>query len=174
MARKRPRVVRKRRTREHIIADLCAHHVEGPILRVGFTAERIVHDYGVDLTMYTYNRHGEIEPDAVLFQLKATDHLKRSADGTAVLVRVERADLDGWLEQTFPVILIIYDAQTAIAYWLYIQRRFKGEKGPSKGTKKTVTIHVPVANVLNEDAVRHFATAKAAIQTQTRGVGHHG
>ncbi len=38
--------MRKRRTREHVIADLCAHHVEGFVLRCGWTVERTRHDYG--------------------------------------------------------------------------------------------------------------------------------
>src|SRR5215831_8519944 len=110
MPRERPRAVRKRRTREHVIADLGVHHVEGSILRCGFTAERVVHDYGVDLSMTTYDAKGEVESEFVLFQLKATDHLKRTADGTAVVFRAEQADLDFWLKQTFPVILVVYDA----------------------------------------------------------------
>ena len=92
---------RKRRTREHVSADLSVHHVEGPILRVGFTAQRIVHDYGLDLVMTTYNAHGEPEEDYVWFQLKATDHLKRTADGSAIICRIERVDLIGWLRRDF-------------------------------------------------------------------------
>jgi hypothetical protein len=69
-------------TREHIIADLSAHHVEGPIVRCGFTAERVVHDYGVDLYMTTYTAQGEVENDVVLFQLKGTDQLMRTPSGS--------------------------------------------------------------------------------------------
>jgi hypothetical protein len=77
MPRERRGKARKRRTREHIIADLGVHHVEGPILRCGYTAERIVHDYGLDLYMTTYGVNREAESAWVLFQVKATDHLKR-------------------------------------------------------------------------------------------------
>ncbi len=171
MARKRSRVVRKRRTREHIIADLSVHHVEGPILRVGYTTERFVRDYGLDLRMITYNIDGEPEPDWVLFQMKATDHLRLTADGTAVVFRVERADLESWLEQTFPVILVVYDAQSDVAYWLYVQAHLR--PGARMGTGGTVTVHIPTANVLNEAAVRRFSVAKAAIQRQAKGVRHH-
>src|SRR5438128_12076179 len=94
MPRERHRATRKRRTREHIIADLGVHHVEGPILRCGFTAERIVHDYGLDLYMTTYDADGQPESDWVLFQVKATDHLTRTAGGAAGIFLVERADLD--------------------------------------------------------------------------------
>jgi hypothetical protein len=40
---------RKRRTREHIIADLSVNHVERLILRCGWVARRMNPDYGIDL-----------------------------------------------------------------------------------------------------------------------------
>jgi hypothetical protein len=171
--KKRPRTARKKRTREHIIADLSAHHVEGHILRCGFTAERVVHDYGVDVYMTTYTAQGEVENDFVLFQLKATDRLKRTSDRSAIVFRLERADLDWWLVETFPVILVVYDAQADVAYWLYVQAHYEGRKGWPANRGKTVTVHLPMGNVVDEDAIRHFAAAKAAVQAQTKGVRHH-
>jgi hypothetical protein len=172
MPKERPKPARKRRTREHVIADLSVHHVEGPILRCGFTVERIVHDYGLDLSMTTYDAKGEVENEYVLFQLKATDHLKRTTDGTAIVLRVEKADLISWLDETYPVILIVFDAQAEVAYWLYVQAHFAGPKA-TMGRGTTVTIHIPAANVLDENAIRRFAAAKAAIHKQTKEVQHH-
>src|SRR5438046_4859887 len=123
--------------------------------------------------MTTFDANGEVENDYVLFQLKATEHLKRSADGTAVVFRVEQADLDLWLEEALPVIFVVYDAQTEVAYWLYVQAHFAGGKGSRRHAGKTVTVHIPMANVLKEPAVRRFAAAKAAILEQTKGVQHH-
>jgi hypothetical protein len=40
---------RKRRTREHVIADLSVNHVERQALLCGFSVERIRVDYGIDL-----------------------------------------------------------------------------------------------------------------------------
>src|SRR5947208_4975170 len=68
---------RKRRTREHIIADLSVHHVEGLALRCGYTVQRIVADYGYDLWLATYNEAGEAEADYNLLQLKASDSLRQ-------------------------------------------------------------------------------------------------
>jgi len=48
-------MVRKRRTREHIIADLGVNHVERHILLCGHTAERVFYDYGYDLALTTFN-----------------------------------------------------------------------------------------------------------------------
>jgi hypothetical protein len=169
----RPRAIRKKRTREHVIADLSAHHVEGHILRAGFTAERIVHDYGIDLYMTTYAADGEVENDFVLFQLKATDQLARTSDSSSVVMRVERSDLDRWLGETFPVILVVFDAQSDRGYWLYVQEYFERMKNlPSRGLK-SVTVDIPIANALTENSIRHFAAAKAAVKAQTKRVKHH-
>ena len=46
---------RKRRTREHIIADLSVNHVERAILRAGHTTQRVLQDYGFDLYLTTYD-----------------------------------------------------------------------------------------------------------------------
>jgi hypothetical protein len=56
---------------------------------------------------------------------------------------------------------------------LYIQAHFEETKGTSPRPGKSVTVHIPVTNVLNEDAIRRFAAAKAAVQVQTKGVRHH-
>lgn len=85
--------MRKRRTREHVIADLSVNHVERLVLRCGWTVERKRYDYGIDLIMDTYNANGEVENNRILLQLKATDSLRRSADGTVLPVRLEWRDL---------------------------------------------------------------------------------
>jgi hypothetical protein len=58
-----------------VIADLGLHHVEGHVLRCGFTLQRIHSDYGYDYVMWTYYERGEIESGFAYFQIKATDHL---------------------------------------------------------------------------------------------------
>lgn len=80
MARRKP-IPRKRRTREHIIADLSVNHVERQVLLCGYTVERHRHDYGLDLLMSTYDHNGEVENGEVRLQLKATDHLNRVQGG---------------------------------------------------------------------------------------------
>ena len=91
---------------------------------------------------------------------------------TSAQARVETADVHCWMRDTFPVILVLYDAQADVGYWLYVQAHF-APGGARIGTGQTVTVHIPVANVVDEAAVRRFAAAKAAIQEQTKGVRHH-
>src|SRR5262249_51160666 len=137
-------IPRKRRTREHVIADLSVNHVERFVLRCGHTVERRWHDYGFDLRLTTYNERGEFESGDILMQLKATDHLKWTADGSAVLFRIERADLQGWLAETMPVLFIVYDARNDAAFWLYVQAYFGEQKefDPTHGSQK-VTVRIP-------------------------------
>ena len=96
---------RKRRTREHIIADLSVNFVERQALLCGHSVERWLHDYGIDLLLRTFSANGQVESGAIYFQAKATDHLKRVAD-TYVAVTIKRADLRAWLTEPFPVILV--------------------------------------------------------------------
>jgi Domain of unknown function (DUF4365) len=107
MARRRSVTERKIRTREHVLADLSANYVEKQALQCSFAAERDRFDYGIDLTVKTFNRRGEVENGRIYFQLKATDRLKiRPTDG-GIPCRIERADLLHWLEEAFPVVLVL-------------------------------------------------------------------
>jgi hypothetical protein len=85
--------MRKRRTRQHVIADLTINYVERVVLRCGWTVERMRHDYGIDLMMRTYADTGEAEAGATYFQVKATDSLTRSADKQSIAVRLAWRDL---------------------------------------------------------------------------------
>ncbi len=161
---------RKRRTREHIIADLSANHVERQALLCGYSVERRAHDYGIDQVLFTYDANGEIENGEVLLQLKATDHLKTTSGGQHVVFRLERADLLAWLREPMPVILVVYDAVQEVGYWLYVQAYFTNEGSPSlKRKSTTITVHIPRSNVLDQAAVRRFAVFRDRILAQAAG-----
>jgi hypothetical protein len=84
---------RNRRTRGHIIADLSANFVERSALLAGYSVERIQHDYGIDLLLFTYNEAGEIENASISLQLKATDTLPVLAN-QAHFQRLQGFDLE--------------------------------------------------------------------------------
>ena len=175
MVKKKRAALRKRRTREHVIADLSINHVERHALLSGCTVERMIHDYGIDLLLFTYNRDGEIEEGQVFLQLKATDHLKVLADDASITVRVAKTDLRHWLEKLLPVILIVYDVQTDVAYWLYAQAHFMGKANFSlERMADQVSVRVPRANVINQEAIRTFARFRDDILAQVEGkIQHH-
>jgi hypothetical protein len=99
---------RKRRTRQHVIADQSVHYVEGFILEEGHTAERVRYDYGYDLVMRTFDERGYVEPDLVFFQIKASDALA-VIDGDCVY-DIEIRDYKLWRLEQMPVIFVLYDA----------------------------------------------------------------
>ncbi len=149
---------RKRRTREHVIADLGVNHVEKHVLLCGFVLHRIVQDYGLDLNMFTFSANGELENGEVWIQVKATEQTKRLADKAAIAWRLQQADLRHWLHQAMPVILIVYDVAADRAYWLHVQEYFEGPRRFGlTATGKSVTVHIPDDQVLDELAVRKFA-----------------
>jgi hypothetical protein len=143
---------RKQRTREHVIADLSVHHVEGFILDEGHTAQRLDSDYGYDLILFTYDERGYIEPDSVYFQLKAAESL--AAVGSAYVFDLDIRDYNLWMLEKMPVILILFDATRRRAYWLHVQGYFREDmaRRPRKGAK-TVRVRVPEGRVVNRRAI---------------------
>jgi hypothetical protein len=154
---------RKRRTREHVLADLSSNYVERFALRCGFAVRKLSPDYGLDLEIVTFDDNGYVESGVLWLQLKATDHLKTSRDGNAVLVRIEWRDILTWLVERYPVILVLYDAVRDRAYYLWIQEYCRGTAIFARLSGKTITVPVPTANLVNEEAIRGFAHAKRAL-----------
>jgi hypothetical protein len=63
----------------------------------------------------------------------------------------------------YPVILVVYDAGLDRAYWLAIQGHFSGMDRFARLRGKTVTIPIPIENVLDASAMREFARRKMAL-----------
>lgn len=149
---------KKKRPREHIIADLSVNYVEKYVLLCGYSVERIEYDYGYDLLVFTYNAEGEIENGQIYIQLKATDSLSILADQKTISFTIARSDLELWLFEPMPCILIIYDAQKSQAYWLYLQAYFESlEKFDLSQAGNSVTVRLPKDNILNQQAIKIFA-----------------
>jgi hypothetical protein len=134
---------RKRRTRQHVIADLAVHHVERFILEEGHTAQRLGSDYGYDLVMWTFDEQGYVEPGATYFQIKATETLEQR--GKDYSYDLDIRDFNLWMLEKPPVILVLYDASRKRAYWLAVQRYFRADpaRRPKQGAK---TVRVRVAS----------------------------
>ena len=150
---------RKRRTREHVIADLSVHHVEGFILHEGHTAQRLDQDYGYDLVIITYDTHSYIEAGALFVQLKAAERLQRvKAD---YVFDLDIRDYNLWTLNRVPVILILYDASQNQAFWLPIQRYFHEDaaRRPKKGAK-TVRVRIPNTHRVDRGAISQMRELK--------------
>jgi hypothetical protein len=165
---------RKRRTRQHVIADLSMNHVERHVLLAGHTVFPIRPDYGLDLAMVTYSGDGEVEPGILLIQVKSSDAPRFVVNGQAVAVTVERADLSVWLMEPLPVVLIMYDAQRDVAFWLYVQASYEpGTRVGLSASSRTVTLRIPTGNVVTADAMDRLAQLKNDLVLQAEGTTQH-
>ena len=160
---------RKQRTRQHVIADLSVHYVEGFILEEGHSAQRFGSDYSYDLLMRTFDHSGYVEPGAVYFQLKAAESL--FLIGTAYRFDVDTRDYHLWIEEEMPVVLVLFDAIRRKAYWLGVQRYFRDDNArqPKKGAK-TVRVQVPKRQLMNRQGIKRICGMKQAIQKPKLGV----
>lgn len=167
MARRRQPAGRKRRTREHVVADLGVNFVERVVLECGYAVERKRADYGIDLLIDTFDRRGEIETGQIQIQVKATDTLARTADGRTVTRRVAVADLRAWVFEIGPVVLVVYDARADTAYWLDVQE-YARAAGLELDTTRTVSLRMPVLNVWDRNAVRQLRMTKNRLAERAR------
>jgi hypothetical protein len=163
-----------RRTRAHRIADLSRHHFEGFVLRCGHTVEGFVNDYGYDLSLYTYDyskgEDGEYENEVIWIQLKATDNLVVRADEQTFVHRLRREHTNLWRDSLLPVILVVYDARNEMAYWLDVQEFLASDQGRLLEGQASITVHIPMTNVVNEDAIEQFRRMKNERSRYYRGV----
>lgn len=160
MASGRPDWRRKRRTRGHVIADLGVNYVERQALLCGFSVERFTHDYGIDLSVFTYDDNGEAEGGYLALQVKSTDRLATHSGGATFAIRVDAADLRRWLFESMPVILAVYDAASDRAFWLDVKQYARDQEIDEEDFGQTVTIRVPLGNVLDPDSVRSSREVK--------------
>jgi hypothetical protein len=151
-----------KRTREHQIADMSANYVESIVLKKGYVVEGFRHDYGYDLSFYTYHyppgsTDGEYENDSIKIQLKATDGIQTRYQGKYVGCQVDQEHLNLWRGETMPVLLVVYDAQKAAAYWLHVQPYIKGLSDKQIASR---TVLIPTANAVTEAAVEEWRQLK--------------
>jgi len=159
--------MRKIRTREHIIADLSANHIEYHAIKCGFSVERIASDYGYDLQIYTYDENGEFENGTIYVQLKATDFIKKykRKDG-GFAISIEKEHIECWSVEPMPVMLVLYDAKSETAYRVYVQAFFNTNSIDMKAVKKTHAIRFLKDSVVNESDMKKWRIYKNNILSQ--------
>lgn len=159
--------MRKRRTREHVIADLSVNYFERFVLLCGHTIEKFSSDFGYDLIICTYSESGELENGNIYVQIKATENIRISNDGQFVSFSLGKKDLNTWLFEPLPVITVLYDAKKNCAYWLYIQKYFSGlEDFDIQKVCKWHNVNIPTRNRVNRRSVGQFVKFKENVLKQ--------
>lgn len=163
---------RKRRTREHVIADLSANHVERLALAHSYSVEQTRHDYGIDLLIFTYSDKGYMENGHIEVQLKATESLKLRRGGRDVAFPVDLRDWNHWIGQPMPVILVVYDASESRGYWAHIQGYFNAGAFKIRKGAGSTTLRLLVRRTVTHKALRRFARLKEeALADARKGTG---
>ena len=126
--------------------------------------------------MFTFE-NGAFENGYVYLQNKATDDLNLVRKNSAVAFPADRADINLWNGETYPVILVVWDAQTEIGYWLYVQPYLKNLKKTGKfplpAGQATITVHLPAAHVIDRASIEKLRQYKNTIQRQVQKVVDH-
>jgi hypothetical protein len=147
-------VLTKRRTREHIIADLSVNYAERIFLCAGFVIDRVIFDYGYDLIVRTFAEGGHLEAGTILVQMKASDAPEYSERADFVSVRISEQDDLAWRSEYTPVLLITYDAKAENAYYVHYQTM------PATTRK---VLRIPTVNQLDVVAVQQVRAVKNSI-----------
>lgn len=162
-----PQGPRKQRTRQHVIADIGVHVVEGCILEAGFTAQRLGSDYGYDLVMNTFDEDGYIERGVVFVQVKAMGSLAEC--GTDYVYDVDIRDYRLWTYEDLPVIFVLFDATRRRAYWIAFPKHYEvGALQTPKLGAKTVRVRVPKRQRLNPRAIGTIRDLKLSTAERRR------
>ena len=141
--------MRKQRTRQHIIEDLGLNHVQRQVLKAGFVVQRYgENDYSYDGMIHTFDSNGESNNGMILFQLKSTDNIKFDKSQKVAKFDLSKRDLELWLLSKLTVLLILYDAQTEIAYYIDLQEYFEENRLLLKDVVKYVRVNIPTSNVV--------------------------
>ena len=163
---------RKRRTREHVIADLSYNFLERKVLLRGHWLDAPRNDYGVDAIMFHHGPNGNVENGEVRFQLKATEQIHLLVEGEHIAQRVATRDLRYWYFETYPVIIVVFDAPRNRAFWLHVQSYLEKRPAILESEADRVTLHVPFRNKLTLRTIDSFRELSLRIVTRHGGYRH--
>jgi len=150
--------MRKRRTRQHVIADLGVNYTEKQVLLAGYVLYRERYDYGNDCYIHTFDENGETENGEIIVQVKSTDNIQLVEKGFVFDLSVR--DLESWLTNRGPTILILYDAQLDTAFFIELQDYFAENRQALENVRKFVRVFIPLKNLLDTQAVQHLRALK--------------
>lgn len=158
---------RKRRTREHALAELCANHAERVALRCNLSALRIDDGAGITLALFTYTNDGTLEDGQVFLLAKGTDDSDALVQRGAINLPLDRAEVSLWLQEPMPCMVILYDSKADAAYWTYLQAQFENQQEPHfNDSDETLLVKIDRRHVMNEDAVLRFVRYRDGILSQ--------
>jgi len=144
-----------KRPRKHVIEDIARARLHRDFSNIGWTVEDLDRDYGEDLLVWIFERENAT-PWSFYVQSKATDRIDTllMKDGRNVAFSITSQHAQHWERFWEPVVLAIYDSKSDVTYWEIIQSYLESTRGLCvDDPRKTVTIHVPTDNLLDEEGL---------------------
>jgi Domain of unknown function (DUF4365) len=149
--------MKKRRTRQHVIEDLGLNHIEKHILLSGNVLRRFgEYDYGYDGMIDTFNEQGEAENLSFKIQLKSTDGIQLSPQKAGFIIDLSKRDLELWLKNQNPVLLILYDAKEDKAYFADLQTYFNENRLLLADVRKFVRVFLSPQSIFDKIAIQEL------------------
>jgi hypothetical protein len=149
--------MRKRRTRQHVIEDLGFNHVERHVLLAGYILRRFSqNDYGFDGMIDTFNELGEAQSLSFMIQLKSTDNIQKSREKETLTFDLSKRDLELWLNSVNTVLLVLFDAQKEVAYFIDLQSYFEKNRILLKNIHKFVRVYLPINAIFDTISIQNL------------------
>jgi hypothetical protein len=148
------------RSMAHIIEDISYNYVEKFIVELGYIAQAEDSDYGYDLFIrffdYDNQGYGEALNGFVWVQLKATTAPNYARHNNTLSFNIEITHVNLWRKNSEPVLLVVYDVEKSQAYWVDMKSIINDldTLNAIKPHQKTITIHLPVNQKVNREAIR--------------------
>lgn len=92
-------------------------------------------------------------------------------EGTVVSISISTKDLRYWASEIYPFILVVFDAMTESAYWLHIQEYVKRRPECVASDRDSISVHIPVSNILTVAAVEAFRNMSLRLVERLRNQG---
>ncbi|MBV8274034.1 MAG: DUF4365 domain-containing protein [Verrucomicrobia bacterium] len=145
------------RPHSHRLEDQSRGSLRKVFVDLGWTVEDLNEDYGVDMLVRIFIDEKATEY-SFFVQLKATEHVgKRIATKQGhISCRIKTSHLEHWSRFWEPVLLIIWDAKQQRFYWECVQTVIERSRFPIGAGRKTVSIPIPAANMLDEEGIRRI------------------
>jgi hypothetical protein len=145
---------RKRRTRQHVLADLAVLHAESFIVEEGHIAQRVTGEHGHELVMHTCDGEGQLEPGSIFLHTRAVEALER--EGLNYVYDLDVADYEEWIVEETPV-LVLYEASRKRAHWVPMQHYFAvEERRPKKREDRAGASRTVIYSVHRVNDIRHL------------------
>ncbi len=156
--------MRKRRTRQHQIEDLSYNFVEAQVLDAFCVMRRYTErDYSYDASVRTFVENGEIENGEFYIQVKATDNLRYSRRNKGYELTLERRDLELWLNQRYPVLVVLYDAKRKRGFYIDLHKYFRENRLLLRKINKNKQVFLSPKNEFSPQVVKYYRTIKNEI-----------